>query len=52
LVHGYGHNSKENANLAEEILEKYGNMSAQWRNACAALTPQQKRQVKPIMINR
>lgn len=42
---------KENAKLTEEVLEKYGNMTTQWRNAYAALTPQQKRQAKPIIEN-
>ncbi|UQZ90567.1 hypothetical protein C4J81_15675 [Deltaproteobacteria bacterium Smac51] len=40
---------KKNDKLTAEVLEKYGDMTAQWRSEYAALTPQQKRQAKPII---
>jgi hypothetical protein len=40
---------KKSSKLTEEVIEKYGDMTAQWRNAYAALTPKQKRQANPII---
>jgi hypothetical protein len=40
---------KESHKLTEEILKKYGDMTAQWRNAYAALSPKQVRQANLII---
>jgi hypothetical protein len=40
---------KESHRLTEEILKKYGDMTAQWRNAYAALSPKQVRQANLII---
>ena len=42
---------KKNAKMTEEIFEKYGSMTAQWRSAYAALTPEQKLKINPIIEN-
>ncbi len=40
---------KKNAKMTEEVFEKYGSMTAQWRSAYAALTPKQKMKINPII---
>lgn len=44
-------NGKKNGKLTDEVLGNYGGMTAKWRDAYAALTPKQKRQVNPIIEN-
>jgi hypothetical protein len=35
--------------MTEDVLKKYGSMTAQWRSAYAALTPKQKFQIASII---
>jgi len=42
---------KKNEKLTEEILEKYGDITDQWRRAYAALSIEQKRQADPIIMS-
>ena len=42
---------KENENLTEDTLGKYGYMTAHWRKAFAALSTKQKHQLIPIIEN-
>jgi hypothetical protein len=49
--HYLANGAKENHKLDLKVLDKYGNMAAQWRNAFAALTPKQKEQASVIINN-
>lgn len=42
---------KKNEKMDNNVLKKYGNMTAQWRNAYSALTPKQKLQINPIIAD-
>lgn len=41
----------KNDKLTVEVIEKFGDMTAKWRNAYFALTAKQKRQANPIIEN-